>query len=60
MTEELIYTGLRCIGIVRNAGREYEAWAEPGRETLGRFYTYEQACRAIYEHDIEQRVEGGR
>jgi hypothetical protein len=60
MTEELVYTGLRCIGIVCDAGRRYEAWAEPGRETLGRFDTYEQACRAIYEHGIEQRVEGSR
>jgi hypothetical protein len=60
MTEELVYTGLRCIGIVRDAGRRYEAWAEPGRETLGRFNTYEQACRAIYEHDLAQRGEAGR
>lgn len=58
MSEELVYTGLRCIGVVRGAGRQYEAWAEPGRETLGRFNTYGQACRSIYEHDMKRR-EGG-
>jgi hypothetical protein len=59
MSEELVYTGLRCIGVILDAGRQYEAWAEPGRETLGWFKTYEAACRSVYEHDTKRR-EGGR
>lgn len=53
--EDLVYCGLRCIGGIRDQGRHFEAWAEPGRESLGRFNTYEAAARAIYQHDLDQR-----
>jgi len=57
--DELIYCGLRCIGQVRDYGRQYEAWAEPGRETLGLFNSYAAACRTIYERDLSRREGGG-
>jgi hypothetical protein len=60
MDDELVYCGLRCIGIIRDQGRGYEAWAEPEREGLGRFNTHAAACRALYEHDVEQRAGGAR
>ncbi len=58
MSEELVYTGLRCIGTVPDAGRQYEARAEPGRETLGRFSPYEQACQAICNQGRQQQPGG--
>lgn len=58
MSEHIITVGLCTIGSIRETGRQFEAWAEPGRKALGRFNTYEQACRAVYQRDIEQRVGG--
>lgn len=55
--EDLVYCGLRRIGGFRDQGRHFEAGAEPGRESLDRFNTYEAAARAIYLCDINQRGE---
>lgn len=58
--EEVVTMGLRTIGTIRDVGWQWEAWAEPSREGLGRFNSYAAAARAIYEHDVGQRDGGGK
>jgi hypothetical protein len=60
MMEDVVTVGLRTIGFVRDHGRQFEAWAETGSEALGRFNTYQAACRAVYEHDIKERQKAAR
>ena len=58
LSSEAVYDGLRYLGEVRDLGRQFEAWAGPGRETLGRFASHRDASQAVVRHDLEQR--GGR
>lgn len=53
--EDVVTLGLRTIGSMRDHGHTFEAWAEPGPESLGRYNTYAAAARAIYDNDVQAR-----
>ncbi len=53
--DTFIFDGLRAIGRVRDRGRRFQAWSEPGPETHGTFPTYQDAARAIYDNDQKER-----
>lgn len=55
MTDDVVTLGLRTISSIRDHGHTFEGWAEPGRESLGRYNTYSAAARAIYDNDIKAR-----
>lgn len=56
--DELVYIGLRCIGALRRNGRRWEAFGVPGERSLGTFDKHDAAARAVYDHDVIERLAG--